>query len=135
MTNERREPIHERAEDSPAPTSERIVLNDARAAEDEGFFPRMAEALLQVAGRAQGKGRAEVREDLDTTLEAAGIRPEPVVVGGFTDSILRAARSSLVVETDDGVVLGRFQGDAPGVRPSARPATSGPEDRERPTSS
>lgn len=120
------------AEPHVAPAGERIVLNDAREAEDPGFLARATEVLIQVAGAAAGKGRTQVLDELTAAFDAARVDIDPVVVGGFTDTILRGTRSRFTVETDAGQTLATFVGDEAGDNLRVQPQVSDPSDEDRP---
>lgn len=92
----------------------------------------MADALIQVAERSDGLSRTAVKEELTWSLDAAGINPNATVVDRYADAILRATRSHLVIEADDGRVLGSWVGHAAGDNIRVQPGVSDAADGHRP---
>lgn len=92
------------------PFGERIVLNATAGDANAELSQRYADAVLEVLAGAKGLGRAEVSERVESALDRLGRDSHTVEIAELTDKILRGARTNLTIQTDDGVVLGRFDG-------------------------
>ncbi len=113
-----------------AVTGERLVLNTQR---EEGARPlaEQAEALVAIAASVSGLDREGVTDQVRQALTGSlGREPEDVEIERITEALMRASRSSLSVEDDDGVVLATY--DAPGYETREQPNVSDPADEDRP---
>ena len=113
-----------------AVTGERLVLNTQR---EEGARPlaEQAEALVAIAASVSGLDREGVTDQVRQALTGPlGREPEDVEIERITEALMRASRSSLSVEDDDGVVLATY--DAPGYETREQPNVSDPADEDRP---
>ena len=105
----------ERESDPPTDAfGERVVLNVTSDADALADLQDWVDAVLGVFGEARNLGRAEITEQLETALRRIGRDTHSVEVAELTDKILRGSHSSLIFETDDGVVLGYAEGGGAG---------------------
>ncbi|WP_338749127.1 hypothetical protein [Janibacter alittae] len=114
-------------------TSERLVLNGTDRGENGQALQHFADAVVEVVSAGPELERAVVLERLGAAMHRIGRDPNPVELDNITDKIMRGARSSLVIESDDGSILGFVESGGPATNEMDEPHINDPEDDARPT--
>ncbi|MBD5829514.1 hypothetical protein [Janibacter melonis] len=113
-------------------SGERVVLNTIAGEDGTEAVRAQAAALLRVVGEAGGLTQDELTERVHEAMAATGAGDQPTVVArSVAEAIQRGIRSRLVIETDDGAVLGVYDAPADEVE-RVHPNVTDPAHEDRP---